>query len=306
MEQAFGNVLDAQKQELKDRFRKDRNREGFMGTYFELQIHEMLYRLGCAFEYHHEITPDFRLSDGQVFGIEATVIHGKVRRNEEAAHDQLFENQELETAIEDTGLVLYVHSEGQLRGNLPKSATKAFRDQVFEAIKKQESWGTPSNTRPPARISFNEWHMRGWIVPAPGILSDTPIQVWPSEALIEDTHASQKKIHDTVKRKQKKWPASNHDDESFLVAISGEDHMRIDLEDEVREALYGCSWAEQENTGFVPDLSRTSGVIVFYEAVLGNEQVGSVQLYGNGEMTIPRSLEFLLKRRPLRELFGMR
>ena len=82
--------------------------------------------------------------------------------------------------------------------------------------------------------------------------------------------------------------------------------MRIDLEDEVREALYGCSWAEQENTGFVPDLSRTSGVIVFYEAVLGNEQVGSVQLYGNGEMTIPRSLEFLLKRRPLRELIGMR
>lgn len=61
----------------------------------------------------------------------------------------------------------------------------------------------------------------------------------------------------------------------------------------------------EKDGNFLEYLSCVNGVLVFYQATLGNERGTPVRLYQNGQKNIPECLQFLLQEQRLGDLLGI-
>ena len=75
--------------------------------------------------------------------------------------------------------------------------------------------------------------------------------------------------------------------------------------DDPERAIFGLGRPSGEEGNFREDLSCVDGVLVFYNATLGNERSALVRLYKNGDRNIPECLECLLQEQRLGDLLGL-
>ena len=99
------------------------------------------------------------------------------------------------------------------------------------------------------------------------------------------------------------WKEGKIKDHIFLIAINV---CHLDsLSDDPEQAIFDPGRPSSEEGKFREDLSCVDGVIVFYNATLGNERSAPVRLYKNGDRAIPECLEFLLQEPRLGDLLGI-
>ena len=127
MAHAFQSIPVAEQKVIKQRLTKDRSSVGFVGAYFEMQIHQLLLRQGTSPEFRaSQQGPDLRFLEGeQAYGVECTVLHGDLLPNEDECVKGLFDKSLL-AALEENDLYLIYKTSGILEGNVPSKTTNQF------------------------------------------------------------------------------------------------------------------------------------------------------------------------------------
>ena len=305
MEHAFGSVAVNRRHALRQRL-KARTFEGFIGTYLELQVHEMLRRRQCSFEYEPDepesYPADFRITQGKdSFGIEATTFVREPRFNEDDFYRRTCRNETLKETLRLTRLSLNLRADGRLKINVPKKKINKFVSELCQAATNPIRLPGWEWNDPHAQIEVGEWRCEGriWSSGGRGGFINPPSR-FDDEALT--CLAIREKLYEKQRRWGNYWKKKGLAPGHFLLATSVD--FLVDLEI-VEAALYGSPGSSQERRQFVPEFHRTNAVIVFHKAALGAELGASVQLYRNGDGAIPDSLRLLEKQQSLRDLIGM-
>ena len=108
MEKAFRGVAADRRHQLRQRL-KDSAFPGFISAYFELQVHEILRRLQCPFDYQPDepgnYPADFRVTQAdKCFGIEAKTFVRDLRLNEGDFVERIRSNNNLVEKLRRRGL----------------------------------------------------------------------------------------------------------------------------------------------------------------------------------------------------------
>lgn len=305
MENAFRNVVANRQHALRQRLRAH-SFDVFIGAYLELQVHEMLRRCQCSFEYEPEdpesYPADFRVAQGNDdFGIEATTFVRGPRLNEEDFVARLRSNSKLTATLSQRQLSLNLRVYGALEGDVSKQAIHEFVEELCRSANGTNPPGRSSWDPPNAQIQFGGWRCegriwsiegRGGFINPPSRFDDNPLTCL----------AIRKKLHGKQRRWRKFWEKKELVPGPFLVVTSVD--FLVDSST-VKAALYGSHGSSRECKKFVPVLRQTNAAIVFHRAALGAERDAAVQLYRNGDYPIPACLQPLIKRQPLRDLIGM-
>ena len=106
-----------------------------------------------------------------------------------------------------------------------------------------------------------------------------------------------------LEKKVKNWKEGKIKDRVFLIAINV--CHPDSFSDDPEQAIFGPGRPSDEEGIFREDLSCVDGVIVFYQATLGNECSAPVRLYKNGNRNLPECLQFLLQEQRLGDLLGI-
>ena len=305
MERAFRCVAADRQHQLRQRLR-DSAFPGFKSAYFELQIHEMLRRLQCSFDYQPEepgsYPADFRVIQGDnCCGIEVTTFVQDLRLNESDFVELVRRNKELVEKLRRRGLSLNLRVNGELVGEVPKQARSQFINQLCRAAEApsgpmRSSWDPPN-----AHILCGEWRCEGrlWTSGGSGGYINPP-------ARFDDKPISPQSIRKKLQSKQRRWRKYWDNQElapgPFLLAMSVDFVVSSST---VEAALYGAPGSSQYREPFVQELHRTNAVIVFHNAALGSEKGASVRLYRNGQKTITNHLKILTEQQPLPKMIGI-
>ena len=293
----------------------------FMSAKFELQVLNMLKRVGCEVA----IEPDILNSSKKVdfyaickdedFYIEATVCGlSKEKMNFMANEHQAVEKLRKELSRENLlHSDLCLKTDGDLKFCVGNDFIKLFSDllsrftpeEVREFYPHLRIWWGESysfgfgSRRPVAKFEKNNWIVKGWLEP-PAASNGIGQVVGP----FRDTESDlSEQLRRSLKRKAKHWKKLNTGDAIFLIAINA-----CDLgcpEYDIRKALFGYSEPIEGTEMFSDYLSDVNGVILFKNATLGREFSAPVRLYRNGEKIIPKCFNSLLQERPLEKLHGI-
>ena len=264
----FEAIPDKQRKALEGRL-KSKRFEQFLEALFELEVHEILRRLGCIIEMEPELpgsngTVDFHVIDkAQKFYIEATACG--------IGQGQLHPHKNEYDAVEKlrNGLKR-LHSDlclWKVGGELKKSLGQAFVKQFQNLLDRH----TPEEVRNihrehdspelPSLLSteFREgdWVLRGWLRPAVAPSGIGRVQS-PSKAGYIDGETP---ITTALEKKVKNWKDGGIKDRVFLIAINvcHSDSFSCDPE----QAIFGQTKSVELDENFLEYLSPVNGVIVF-------------------------------------------
>lgn len=308
IESWFQAVPDDQRKALEGRL-KSKHFKQFLGAMFELEVHEILRRLGCMMEWEPELpgsgTVEFRAIDkNQEFYVEATVCgigQGGLHSNENE-HDAV---EKLRKQLERLHSDLRLSAKGELKKSLGKEVVKPFqrlldthtREEVRNIHREHSSLWSPS--LPSTEFSEGDWVLRGELRPA---FAPNGVGKVLGPARTEYVDGATP-ITTALKQKVKNWKKGGIKDRDFLIAINV-CHSDA-FSDDPEQAIFGRTRSAERNENFLEDLSCVNGVIVFYMATLGNERSAPVRLYQNGKKNIPECLQFLLQEQRLGDLLGI-
>ena len=289
---------------------KAKSSRNFHGALFELQVHEILRRLNCMVEVEanfpgtkHKL--DFLArNEGQTFYVEATisgfgqgVLSGN--KNEHDAWIKIREN------ISNPHSDIWLEGEGELSTTLGTS-------RVVEPFRKLLNSHTPEEVRlrhsrgglldaPSTEVREGGWVLRGRLAP-PSPPSSTGRVSGPARAGAVD--GSQPLLR-SLSKKAKKWRGADFKGVPLLVAVNA-CHSEFFWDDiDIKRALCAYPYSIETPETFYEILSCISGVIIFENTILGNEVAARVQLYRNGDASIPACLQFLLEEQRLGDLLSI-
>ena len=299
IESSFQAIPDSQRKALEKRLKSERD-DQFLGAMFELEIHEILRRLGCVIEIEPGLPGtngkvDFRVADkSQEFYIEATVCgigQGSLHSNENE-HDAVEKlRKHLRKPLQSE---LWVSTEGELKRTLGIEFVKQFQNLLDkhtpeEVVNIHREHGPQlASYFLSTEFSQGDWVARGRLYPA--YPSSGPGRVWgPVRSACTN---GVEPITTALKKKVKNWKKGGIKDRDFLIAINV-CHSDA-FSDDPEQAIFGRTRSAERNENFLEFLSCANGVLVFYQATLGNERSAPVRLYQNGNRNIPECLQFLL------------
>lgn len=306
---------------------QDKDFSNFMGAYFELQLHQVLLRLGCDVR----IEPDFvdcpktvdflAIHDDQEFCVEATVC-GLDEERLNFSGNEHFAVKKIRDELTRRRLLhsdLHLQAEGELRKTLGRRAIEPFvkllnehsSDEVRRLV---DQYGLGYVTypwefeNPPiAKLECGDWKLIGCL--APPMASDGLGRViGPGRS---GTFDWSEKIRTSLHRKAKQWRKIEEaaDREKFgsihLIAINvcG---PGLCCEPEVSNAIFGTPTPPSQGFGEVQrDLRSTNGVIVVTNDALGRERTAQIRLYQNAGADISKCLESLRGTQRLGDLLGI-
>lgn len=310
IESWFQTIPDNRRKALEKRLKSERF-DQFLGAMFELEIHEILRRLGCVIEIEPELPGsngkvDFRVIDkAQEFYIEATVcgLGQGVLHSNENEHDAIEKlRRHLKKPLHSN---LWLETEGELKKSLGKEFVKQFQD-LLDMHTPEEVWNIHRQYGPQlgawllsTEFSEGDWGAKGWLSPA--VSSSGAGQVWGTArgGCVNGIEP----IITALKKKVKNWKEGKIKDRIFLIAINV-CHSDA-FSDDPEQAIFGRARSPESDENFLEYLSCVNGVLVFYQATLGNERSASVWLYQNGKKNIPECLQFLLQEQRLGDLLGI-
>lgn len=309
IESWFQAVPDNRKKGIEKRL-KSKHFKQFLGAMFELEVHAIFRRPGCIIEIEPELpsggTVDFRvINKEQEFYIEATVCgigQGTLHSNENEQDAVKKLRKYLRKPLHSN---LWLLAKGELKKSLSKEIVKPFQDlldkhspEEVRNIHRQYgpqlgSWFLSTEFRE------GDWVLEGRLKPA--VASSGAGQVWgPVRSGPVD---GAEPIRTALKKKVKDWQERKIKDHIFLIGINV---CRSDsISDDPEQAIFGHGRLGDGDGNFVEHLSCVNGVIVFYNATLGNERSAPVRLYKNGQRDIPKCLSFLLQEQRLGDLLGI-
>ena len=310
IESWFQAIPDNRRKALEKRLKSERF-DQFLGAMFELEIHEILKRLGCVIEIESDLPGsngkvDFQVIDkAQEFYIEATVcgvgqgmLHSN--KNEYDAVEKL--RRHLKKPLHSD---LWLEAKGELKKSLGKEFVKQFQD-LLDKHTPEEVWNFHRQYGPQLgswflSTEFSEGNsvLKGKLKPA--FSKSSGGQVWgPTRGGCVD---GIKPIITALKQKVKNWKRGGIKDRDFLIAINV-CHSDA-FSDDPEKAIFGRMRSAERDENFLDYLSCVNGAIVFYQATLGNECSAPVRLYKNGNRDIPECLQVLLQEQRLGDLLGI-
>lgn len=286
---------ECDRKELEGRLKSSAEFQFALGAIFELHIFALLKKCNCEVEVHPTFTcctgkVDFCATYGdEKFYLEATTIlkgQGQLRSSE-VEYDAIRKIREE---------IIRPHSDVKLkfRGSYQKFLSKkCLVTMVRETLKSH----TPEEVRmhfercrnqiPQANFTKDGLKMEVFLTP-PWHPSGVGEVLLPEGSVAGDGSLS---LHSALKKKAKKWRKKKVENEMFLIAINA-CHGKYSRGEEV-EAIYGQSIADGGQQEFRDELRGASGIIVFDNLTLGNEEIASLKLFRNGNHRIPECLEFL-------------
>ena len=309
IESWFQAIPDNRRKALEGRLKSERF-DQYLGAIFELEIHEILRRLGCIIEIEPELssggTVDFHVIDkAQEFYIEATVcgigqgaLHSN--ENEQDAVEKL--RKHLKKPLHSN---LWLSAKGELKRSLGKEVVKPFQN-LLDKHSPEEVQNIHRQYGPQlgswllsTEFSKDDWVIKGSLSPA--VDSSGIGQVWGASrgGCIDGIES----IITALKKKVKNWKEGKIKGRAFLIAINV--CHSDSFSDDPKQAIFGPGRLGDEEGNFESYLSCVDGVIVFYKATLGNERCAPVRLYKNGNRDIPECLRFLLQEQRLGDLLGI-
>ena len=306
----FQAIPDNRRKALEKRLKSERF-DQFLGAMFELEIHEMLKRLGCVIEIEPSLSGsngkvDFRVADkSQEFYVEATVCgigQGLLHSNENE-HDAVEKLRKyLRKPLHSN---LWLSAKGELKKSLGKEFVKPFQD-LLDKYTPEEVWNIHGEQGSQlgswllsTEFGEGDWVAKGWLSPA--VASSGAGQVWGAArgGCVDGIEP----IVTALKKKAKNWKEGKIKDRVFLIAINV-CHSDSFSEDPP-QAIFGPGISGDAEGDFREYLSCVNGVVVFYKATLGSECSAPVRLYKNGNKDIPECLQFLLQEQRLGDLLGI-
>ncbi len=294
----FQVIPDNRKKGIEKRL-KDKHFKHFLGVMFELEVHEILRRRGCMMEWEPELpgsgTVEFRVIDkNQEFYVEATVCgigRGALHSNDNE-HDAVARlHKQLERLHSD----LRLSAKGELKRSLGKEVVKPFQqlldthtpDEVRNVHREHGSLWAYSLLS--TEFSEGDWILKGELRPA--FASNGAGKVLgPARTEYVDGATA---ITTALKQKVRNWKKGGIQDRDFLIAINV-CHSDA-FSDDPEQAIFGRTRSSERDENFLECLSCVNGVLVFYQATLGNKRSAPVWLYQNGKKNIPECLQFLLQ-----------
>ncbi len=309
IESWFQAIPDNRKKGIERRL-KSKHFKQFLGAMFELEVHEIFRRLGCVIEIEPKLpsggTVDFRVIDKtEEFYMEATVCgigQGALHSNENE-HDAVEKlRKHLKKPLHSD---LILSAKGELKKSLGREFVKQFQDlldkhtqeEVRNIHREHGSLWAPSLLS--TEFSEGTWILKGKLRPAFASSGAGKILGPARTEYIDGTEP----ITTALKRKVKNWKERKVKDRVFLIAINV-CHSDA-FSDDSEQAIFGRMRSAERGENFLDYLSCINGVIVFYNATLGNERSAPVWLYQNGKKNIPECLQFLLQEQRLGELLGI-
>lgn len=308
IESWFQAVPDNKRKALEGRL-KSKHFKQFLGAMFELEVHGILRRLGCMIEWEPELpgggTVEFRVVDkNQEFYVEATVCgigQGALHSNENE-HDAV---EKLRKQLERLHSDLRLSAKGELKKSLGKEVVKPFQrlldthtlEEVRNLHREYGSLWAPSLLS--TEFSEGDWVLKGELRPAYASNGAGKV-LGPARTEYVDGATP---ITTALKKKVKNWKKGGIKDRDYLIAINV--CHPDSFSDDPEQAMFGSRRSGDGESSFRKQLSCVNGVIVFYNATLGNERSAPVRLYKNGNRDIPECLEFLLQEQRLGDLLGI-
>ena len=285
---------------------RSRRFDQFASVLFEMQVHSLLRRLGCAVDIeptlaHTRNRVDFLAWSGdQTFYVEATVCGlGKSELRSNDAEDDAV--RKIREGIPSPHSHLWLEATGELNRMLPKEHVVA----RFRALLKQH---TPEDVRrrhgeggmwnaPQARLTDGNWVLTGSLDPvADGAAGHV---VGPARGGAVDFSKS---LREKLSDKAGKWKNVDFCGSPFLVAVNDCSSLR---NRHTESALFGRTTSDDAPREFRRTFSNLDGVLVVSNAALGNELRARVRLYRNGDASIPVCLRHLEQPHRLGELLGI-
>ena len=309
IESWFQAIPDNRKKGIEKRL-KSKHFKQFLGAMFELEVHEIFRRLGCVIEMEPELpgggTVDFRVIDKtEEFYIEATVCgigQGALRSNENEYDAVEKLRRHLKKTLHSD---LRLSAKGELKKSLGREFVKQFQDlldrytpeEVLNIHREHGSLWAPSLLS--TEFSAGDWVLKGELRPAFASSGSGKVLSPMRTEYVDGAEP----ITTALKRKWKNWKERKIKDGVFLIAINV--CHSDSFSDDPEQAIFGPGRPSGEEGNFREDLSCVDGVIVFYNATLGNERSAPVRLYKNGQRDIPKCLSFLLQEQRLGNLLGI-
>ena len=304
---------------------KDKNFCNFMGAYFELQLHQVLLRMGCDVTIERQFvdcpkTVDFfAIHDNQRFCVEATVC-GLDEERLSFSGNEHFVVMKIRDELTRQRLHhsdLHLQAEGELTKTLGWSAIKRFSDLLSDhspdevrRLVVQHGIGYVTypwecENPPIAKLECGDWKLTGWL--APPMASDGLGRViGPGRS---DTFDWSEKVRKSLHLKAKHWrkikEATGWEkcELTHLIAINV---CGPYCEPEISDAIFGTPTPPSQGSGeFRRELRDTNGVIVVTNGTLGYEKTAQVRLYRNAGTDIPNCLESLRNTQRLGDLLGI-
>ena len=309
MEDWFQAFSLEQREKLKHRLQSKKFKE-FISANFELQVFAILKRLDCSVE----VEPSFQETSGTVdyfvtnreekFYVEATVcgLEQGILHSNENEQDAV---GKIQAKLTNPHSDLWLSAEGELRETLgTKRVIEPFQELLRRCTAEDVRRLRLKGYRPYTEIKENGWVLEGYLDPP--IATDGMGQVHgPMRGGVADASGP---LHKALAKKAEDWREKNLYDEIFLIAVNV-CHLEFEWKEndtmDIRRALFAVPGEEGQSGEFRDELRHVNGVIVFGNAVLGNEIGSRVRLFRNGNAKIPTCLDFLLEEMKLGHLIGI-
>lgn len=308
IESWFQAVPDNQRKALEGRL-KSKHFKQFLGAMFELEVHEILRRRGCMMEWEPELpgggTVEFRVIDkNQEFYVEATVCgigQGALHSNENE-HDAV---EKLRKHLKRLHSDLRLSAKGELKKSLGKEFVKQFQDLLdTHPLEEVQNVHREHGSLWALSLLSTEFHEGDWVLKGelrPAVASNGVGKVLgPARTEYVDGATP---ITTALKQKVKNWKRGGLKDRDFLIAINV-CHSDA-FSDDPEQAIFDRMRSAERDENFPEYLSCVNGVLILYQATLGNERSAPVRLYQNGQKNIPECLQFLLQEKRLGDLLGI-
>lgn len=305
----FGELPCSKQDGIRSRLKKDLNK--FQEALFEMQVHSILRRMRCSVA----IEPDFPGTKNKIdflatdvrtdetFYVEATVSGlGKSdldeSRNEQDVVEKVREafpnplvNIHLDRKKGTLRKTLGAHQVVQPIRELLEAHTVA---EIEEAYRLYGFAGCPST-----QINEGDWRLEVQLTPL--ISSKGYVRGLERGGGID----GERHLVKSLRCKAKRWKDAEFRGMPFLVAVNAASSEFS--WDDIPQTLFDRDPdGDIKNIGtFRESLTCLNGVIVFDNAVLGNEIGARVQLFRNGGAPIPTCLQFLLDERRMGDLLGI-
>ena len=286
---------------------RSRRFDQFSSVLFELQVHSLLRRIGCAVDIEPAIAHtrnriDFLACGGdQRFYVEATVCGlGKSELRSNDAEDDAV--RKIRKHLPPLHSHLWLEATGELNRMLPRERVIApFRDllekNTLEEVRRRHAEGGLANA-PCAQLPEGNWILKGCLDP---VSDGSTGHVWgPARTgMVDGSQALREKLSD----KARKWRNVDLGGRPFLIALN--DCSRLHRRD--REiALFGRTGRDgSPSQSLRRSFSKVDGAVVASNAVLGNELDAEVRLYRNPCGNVPACLDHLERPHTLAVLLGI-
>ena len=285
---------------------------GFLGAFFELQLHEMLKRASCQFCYEPDGPVDFCIfDDAERFFLEATVCgaeHRPYRLDSNIAH--FFDS--LKRHLPPMTLDLWLEIGGNTDQRLSNKEIERFSEQCRQLLDTYDAgWTLPmpklpdipgllANKRTAVELANNDWQVRACVAPVPTPDRAGDVIRWPGLA-----KGAFDQIRKSIKKKLRNWKSADGGRGHFLIAINIVHPHAV--QGDLERAVFGPKWRAKLNapSTFVRDLTAANGVIGCGENLPDTQSSSHIRLYQNGIKPVPSFLQHLKYEKRLGALLGI-